>query len=116
MEKLRRLQMQLEVKEQNFKDKGEILAIDTKDNVHFDADISDHAHFICEKCGNVFDVISECSKCNILKNKRTKVGKISGYQIKFYGICNNCKQYKFNNKILWNQKIIMFVMIAEKQL
>jgi Fur family transcriptional regulator, peroxide stress response regulator len=75
----------------NFKDKGEILAIDTKDNVHFDADISDHAHFICEECGNVFDVISECSNCGILKNKQTKVGRISRYQIKFYGVCKNCK-------------------------
>jgi Fe2+ or Zn2+ uptake regulation protein len=75
----------------HFKDKGEILAIDTKDNVHFDADISDHAHFICEKCGNIFDVIDECSKCGILKNKKTKVGSINSYKINFYGICKNCK-------------------------
>ena len=75
----------------NFKEKGEILAIDTKDNVHFDADISDHAHFICEKCGNVFDVIDECSKCGILKNRKTKVGAINSYKINFYGICKKCK-------------------------
>ena len=75
----------------NFKDKGQILAIDTKDNVHFDADISDHAHFICEGCGNVYDVISECSECGILKNKKIKVGKINHYQINFYGICKYCK-------------------------
>ena len=74
----------------NFKDNGDILAIDTKDNVHFDADISDHAHFICEICGNVFDVIEECSKCGILKNKKTKVGKIKNYKIIFYGICKKC--------------------------
>ena len=74
----------------NFKDNGDILAIDTKDNVHFDADISDHAHFICEICGNVFDVIEECSKCGILKNKKTKVGKINHYKINFYGKCRNC--------------------------
>ena len=74
----------------NFKDKGEIQVIDTKDNVHFDADISDHAHFICEQCGNVFDVIEECSKCGILKNKKTKVGKINHYKINFYGKCKNC--------------------------
>ena len=76
----------------NFKEKGVIQAIDTKDIVHFDADISDHAHFICEKCGNVFDVIAECSKCGILKNKKTKVGKINSYKINFYGICKNCKR------------------------
>lgn len=75
----------------NFKEKGQIQAIDTKDNVHFDADISDHAHFICEKCGNVFDVYDECSRCGILKNKRIKVGKINHYTINFYGICNKCK-------------------------
>ena len=74
----------------NFKDKGEVLAIDTKDNVHFDADISDHAHFICEKCGNVFDVSDECSKCGILKNKKTKVGSIKNYKINFYGTCKKC--------------------------
>jgi Fe2+ or Zn2+ uptake regulation protein len=76
----------------SFKDKGEILAIDTKDTVHFDADISDHAHFICEECGNVFDVIDECSECGVLKNKKTKVGEISHYRINFYGICKNCKK------------------------
>ncbi|MDP1852893.1 MAG: transcriptional repressor, partial [Candidatus Omnitrophota bacterium] len=76
----------------NFKEKGEIIAIDTKDNEHFDADISDHAHFICEECGNVFDVISECSECGILKNKKTKVGSIKHYNINFYGICKNCRK------------------------
>jgi Fe2+ or Zn2+ uptake regulation protein len=75
----------------NFKDKGEIISIDTKDNVHFDADVSDHAHFICENCENVFDVMNECSKCGILKNKKTKVGKINSYKINFYGICRKCR-------------------------
>ena len=75
----------------NFKSKGQILAIDTKDNVRFDADVSDHAHFICEKCGNVFDVIDECAKCGILKSKKTKVGSINSYKINFYGTCKNCK-------------------------
>ena len=75
----------------NFKAKGAIISIDTKGTVHFDADISDHAHFICEKCGNVYDVVEECSKCGILKNKKTKVGKINKYQINFYGICKQCK-------------------------
>jgi len=89
----------------NFKKKGEIQVIDTKDNVHFDADISDHAHFICEKCGNVFDVMNECSECGILKkesvafapydsaelSKKTKVGSINSYKINFYGVCKNCK-------------------------
>lgn len=75
----------------NFKRKGEVQTIDTKDIIHFDADISDHAHFICEKCNKVYDVIDECSKCGILRNKKTKVGKINKYKINFYGKCKQCQ-------------------------
>lgn len=74
----------------NFKQKGDLQTIETKDNIHFDGDISDHAHFICEDCGNVYDVIDECSTCGILKNKKTKVGKILKYKINFYGKCTKC--------------------------
>ena len=76
----------------NFKEKGKAQVINTKDTAHFDADVSNHAHFICEKCGNVYDVICECSKCGILKNKKTKVGKIIKYKIQFYGICKKCRK------------------------
>jgi|SRR3989344_2898621 len=75
----------------NLKDKRQIIAIDTKETVHFDADISDHAHFICEDCESVHDVISECAECGILKNKKTKVGSINHYKINFYGKCRKCK-------------------------
>jgi Fe2+ or Zn2+ uptake regulation protein len=75
----------------NFKQKGEIQAIDTKDTVHFDADISDHSHFICDECGEVFDVMDECLNCGVLKNKKTKVGSIKHYKINFYGICKQCR-------------------------
>jgi len=79
----------------NFKDKGKVLAINTKDNVHFDGDTSDHAHFICEVCGNVYDITSGCCECEILKNKTTRrvpqVGRINKYQINFYGVCNKCE-------------------------
>ena len=76
----------------SFKDNRQIQAIDTKDNVHFDGDVSDHAHFICEECGNVYDVYDECSHCGVLKNRKTKVGKISHYKINFYGVCSACKK------------------------
>ena len=43
----------------NFKKKGEIISIDTKDTVHFDADISDHAHFICMPKRNMTTLLAE---------------------------------------------------------
>jgi Fur family peroxide stress response transcriptional regulator len=74
----------------NFKDKDLVRIIPVKGSAHFDADVSSHAHFICEKCNNVYDVFDVCSKCNILKNKKLKVGKINNYKIYFYGKCEKC--------------------------
>ncbi len=75
-----------------FKEKGEIQDINTKEAVFFDGDISDHAHFICDDCGMVFDVFNECINCGVLKRKRTKVGAIKHYKINFYGTCKFCKK------------------------
>lgn len=74
----------------NLKEKQQAIAIPVGSAVHFDGDISPHAHFICEDCKSVFDVTDECTKCGILENKKIKVGKINNYKIYFYGICKKC--------------------------
>lgn len=76
----------------NLKKKGEIQEISTKDITFFDGDTSDHSHFICQGCSTVFDIFDECANCKIIKNKRTKVGKINNFRIYFYGICKKCKR------------------------
>ena len=76
----------------NLKKNGDVQEISTKDVTFFDGDTSDHSHFICQGCGAVFDIFDECSKCEIIKKKKTKVGKINNYRIYFYGICKNCKR------------------------
>lgn len=57
----------------------------------FDADTSPHAHFCCEKCGQVFDVplpeSSEdegrelCGQIGALMHRETRL---------FYGVCKDC--------------------------
>lgn len=74
----------------NFKDKGEVLAINSKNIIHFDGDNSSHAHLICEKCGEVYDVMNYCKECKLLKGKK--------YKINFYGICSCCSNQKSCNK------------------
>ena len=77
----------------DFKKKGEAQEIISKGVAHFDADISSHAHFICLKCDKIFDIFKDiCNNCSMLKNKRTKVGKIESYKINFYGCCKNCQK------------------------
>lgn len=58
----------------------------------FDGDTSSHAHYICKKCGAIFDVFDIDNSCETLKNKKTKVGKVENYQIYFYGTCKKCSK------------------------
>ena len=76
----------------NFVNKKKAQVISSKGISHFDGDTSYHAHFICENCDKVFDIFDICPQCDILKKKKTKVGKINHYKIYFYGNCNKCKK------------------------
>ena len=76
----------------NLKNKGEAQVIPVKGVAHFDGNISPHAHFICQKCNRIFDIFDVCKKCNIIKHKKTTVGKITSYQIYFHGFCKYCSR------------------------
>jgi Fe2+ or Zn2+ uptake regulation protein len=71
--------------------KGEILEIPSR-VFHYDGDTFSHAHFVCQKCDRIFDVFDFCRECKIVKKKRIKFGKIKGYNLIFYGICQNCQK------------------------
>ena len=62
---------------------------------HFDADTSDHQHFICRQCGGVEDIYLNDS--DFVKDLTCKAaastgfeGHITGNDIYFYGICKAC--------------------------
>jgi len=52
---------------------------------HFDGDITQHQHFICNDCRRIVDVMCEID----LKDK--DFGEIFSYSVYFYGICKECK-------------------------
>lgn len=54
----------------------------------FDADLSDHSHFYCEKCGAIFD-ISE-SDSAVRAGITPEGHKIDRQITSYYGICINC--------------------------
>ena len=70
------------------RDKGQIQEIQVASS-HYDADLSPHAHYICEGCHTIYDLFNCCYH---LKNRNTKVGKINKYQIYLYGKCNKCSK------------------------
>lgn len=53
----------------------------------FDADKTPHHHFLCIKCGEVYDIFDDIVD---IKDCRTNFGIVKNVNIQFCGICNNC--------------------------
>ncbi len=58
-----------------------------KEMSHFDFDSHPHHHFLCRKCGKIFNVEISCPIA--------KKGDVDGHQVEevqayFYGICSGC--------------------------
>lgn len=60
-----------------------------KDEYIYDGDTSVHYHFVCNKCGKIFDLNLDCK--NIIKKEIDghKIESICSY---FSGICKECKK------------------------
>lgn len=57
----------------------------------FDADRRPHNHFICIKCGEVYDIFPEDGyEVTIPKNSK-KFGEIKDINLQVRGICNKCR-------------------------
>jgi Fe2+ or Zn2+ uptake regulation protein len=73
----------------NLKEKGEVREIKLAVS-HFDGNVSYHAHFICQKCGRIFDIFNFPKKLKI--KKHIKIGKINNCEVYFYGLCRSCQE------------------------
>lgn len=61
---------------------------------HYDHNTFEHYHFICEKCGKVFDIESNIATDIEPKAEEETGFKINGHDIIFHGLCNECKGEK----------------------
>lgn len=79
-------------------DNGIILRLRLGDGVdHFDADISEHYHVICNRCGSVTDLDLKGKLLPIDTNIFNYDGMITGQMIYFTGICSECIPQTNNN-------------------
>lgn len=74
---------------------GQIIKIHDGTQDRFDGNPAPHAHFKCNCCGKVYDVMS-------IKNysfdcKDENIGQIYGYSLMLFGRCKGCNEYRFNN-------------------
>lgn len=71
------------------KDALTTLSIDSR-NVHYDGDTSPHAHFMCRKCGKIYDVpvSEETEKLNYLPD----TFKVEHVKLYYTGLCDDCQK------------------------
>ena len=75
-----------------FKEQGRIITVASVNGEdRIDADVTDHAHFVCEECSGVFDLdSSELSPLE--KELKYKCFEIKRKNVVFYGICQKCSK------------------------
>ena len=57
----------------------------------YDANTSDHPHFVCTKCGRVDDVFLDLSINKRYSNvEELTGGKVKGHALSYFGLCKNC--------------------------
>lgn len=72
-------------------DLGEISKIATGTGPdRFDCHVSQHSHFICSKCYNIYDIDSDDFEEIRKKAEKNLDGVITEQMTNFYGICGKC--------------------------
>ena len=57
----------------------------------YDARLEDHAHFMCEGCGEVFDVLIELPDLTGLVSAKLEGFMVKEARVEFHGTCRRCK-------------------------
>ncbi len=67
---------------------GKVATLETEDkSLHYDADTSCHAHFICKECGKIIDVYDTPKTP---KGLQEIAGRIDDEKLIYYGVCKEC--------------------------
>ena len=69
---------------------GAIIKIGAAGRERYDIDTSDHTHFFCEACGEVYDIFSPLELYGLADAECEIGGKINFAHITFRGKCKNC--------------------------
>lgn len=63
----------------------------TDNSSRFDANMTEHYHFMCRRCNKLIDIFPEGVSSEVKKMK--KLGfEIDRYDLSVYGVCNECKE------------------------
>jgi Fe2+ or Zn2+ uptake regulation protein len=87
-----------------FKEIGLILELENAGAPgRFEEGSPDHSHFICEKCGKIFDVEDQINKAKEQKLAEKLSAIIAHHRAEFYGLCKECRsleaQHRFETSL-----------------
>lgn len=69
-------------------DSGEIDTLETVDKrLHYDGNTKRHCHFICEKCGAIYDIWQNATPPEELLKMGCEIKETKSI---YYGLCKNC--------------------------
>ena len=72
-----------------FADKQIVIIINIEDNeTRYDADVSNHGHFKCIKCGEIYDFDIDLGKVELMELENFDVNE---YHFYLKGVCVKCK-------------------------
>ena len=57
---------------------------------HFYGCVTPHCHFMCQKCGQILDLDMDDMSDLVTKASEKFSEKITGYDLRFFGICEKC--------------------------
>lgn len=66
-----------------------LIRVGTPEKERFDGDLRPHAHFICSRCGEVYDVFPPETSFDFVP-PAISCGKIKGVNVQFRGVCKRC--------------------------
>ena len=73
-----------------FKEHGIIQTLNISGlELRYDLKCSIHRHFLCKKCGRIFDINSACPHIEKLRGEGYQIDEACGY---FKGVCKECLQ------------------------
>lgn len=70
---------------------GKAIVVESEDKkVHYDGDVSPHSHFVCKKCGKIFDIFEvPAANKRFLEEKGFSVERES---LTYFGFCPDCNK------------------------
>ena len=69
-----------------------LLRVGTTGKERFDGDLRPHAHFICSKCGEVYDIFYDKKHMMLPLREAFDCGEVRQICLQYKGTCHQCAQ------------------------